>query len=169
MGWDSQLNNEPVFKVSYGRTYRSWVNDDDSSDIITRFEGGLGNLESNAYSSISFRYGENLTETYASMGFSDSRLSNPVAVEGSWYVFGGLTSKYTFHSIHLDGNTFEDSQSVEYDRFSIGLIVGIAYSWDNISLTFSIADSDIIVGSLAEAKDKDQYSRYGSLTVGWKI
>jgi lipid A 3-O-deacylase len=169
MGWSTQLKNEVVLNATYGRTYRSWVSENESSDILTRYEGGLGNLETSAHASALFRYGTNLASSYPTIGFNTSRLSNPTAVEGGWYVYGGLTGTYTLHNIFLDGNTFEDGPSVEYDRFSAGFVAGFAYSWSELSITFSLADLDIFTDSSDDEGDSEQYNRYGSLTIAWKI
>ena len=169
MGWHTQLKNELAVKVNYGRTYRSWTSKNNSMDLLTRIEGGLGTLETSAHSSAIFRYGKNLVRSYPTIGFNSSRLSNPIAVKEGWYVYGGVTSKYTLHNIFLDGNTFEDSASVEYERFNVGLIAGFAYSWDDLSITFSIADLDLITDTSDREGDAEQYNRYGSLTVAWKI
>ncbi|MRX26870.1 lipid A deacylase LpxR family protein [Kangiella sp. HZ709] len=168
MGWSFQLKNEPVFKLNYGRTYRAWKYQDETSDVLFRYEAGLGNLESSIQTSLLYRYGHNLQTSYPTAGFNSSRLSNPTATNGDWYFYFGLMGRYTFNTIFLDGNTFEDdSPSVDYERFNLGFIGGIAYSWQNISLTFSFTDQDI----LNEEVDGDfeQYNRYGSITVAWKL
>ncbi|SBS26977.1 hypothetical protein MAQ5080_00689 [Marinomonas aquimarina] len=165
-GWGSQLHNELVFQVGRGRIWRHWASELDNMDLLTSLKGSVGTIRSAASSSLIVRYGRDLKRSFGSFLLLDSRTTNPVAVSGEWYVYAGLQAEYVFNEIFMDGNTFRDSASVNYDHSFIGLNFGVAYSWGRSSLTFAVNHSDLLQPS------KDRYSdetRYGTLTYAWQF
>jgi lipid A 3-O-deacylase len=77
-------------------------------------------------------------------------------------VFAGAGARYTFNQIFLDGNTWHDSRSIDYDPEQVAVSIGLAYSWENLSMTFAINDLNVIGD---EDKNVDQYTQYGTLTL----
>ena len=45
-GWDTQLENEPVFQFSRGRVWRSWESADKHFDLLLDSEAKLGTISS---------------------------------------------------------------------------------------------------------------------------
>ncbi len=169
-GWDTQLENELVFQFSRARSWRTWASESEQWDFITSSEFSIGTISSRVDAGVMLRYGENLMESYAIPLLDSSRTTNPtnpVAINGDWYVYSGITIGYIFNQIFTDGNTFRDSRSIDYDHDFVRLILGIAYSWSDYSLAFALNDSNIISDESEEhLKDLTQY---GSLTFAVKF
>jgi hypothetical protein len=167
-GWDTQLENELVFQLSRGRTWRSWVSDSDNMDFLTSADLSVGTIQSSISAGITIRYGKDLINSYATTLLNNSRTSNPSAIKGAWYIYGGLQTGYVFNQIFTDGNTFRDSRSIDYDKQFVGLTFGIAYSWENTSFTFAINDSNIIQSG-KEQKTLEDLTQYGTITLAWRM
>lgn len=161
-GWDTQLEDEIVFQLTRGRLWRTWSAADDRMDLLVLGEAGVGTLSSFVASGVLYRYGVDLSSTYATPLLINSRSANPAAIEGGWYLFAGVRFEYIFNLIYTDGNTYRDSRSVDYDPSQIGVTAGLAYSWENVSVTFAIYDSN-----LSDDLSRD-VTRFGTLTIGWR-
>ena len=165
-GWDTQLKDELVFDFRRGRVWRSWHSDNERFDLLLDSEASLGTLISAISVGATFRYGRVLSHSYASHLFDRSRTSNPVAIDRGWYFYAAIQASYIFNQIFTDGNTFRDSRSIDVDPESIGVGIGYAYSWDDLSVTFAINDFSIERGSSEE--QLEDLTRYGTLTVAWR-
>jgi len=161
-GWDTQLQDEVVFQFSRGRLWRSWSASDDRKDLLILGDVGAGTLTSYFSSGMLFRYGSDLKRTFATPLLIHSRTANPAAINGGWYFFAGVKFEYLFNAIHTDGNTFRESRSIDYDKSQIGLTTGLAYSWENVSLTFALYESN-----LSDEATRD-ITRFGTFTIGWR-
>lgn len=162
-GWDTETKNELVFQFSRGRVWRSWHSD--HMDMLTGAEINLGTLSSAVKAGAMLRYGSGLAKSFATPLLSSSKTTNPVAVTGGWYVYAGIDMGYTFNQIFTDGNTFQESRSIDYDHKSLGLTAGFAYSWENVFFSLTINDANAITQTDERLKDLTQY---GSLTLGWR-
>lgn len=165
-GWDAQLKNEPVFQFGRGRVWRTWAAELDNFDVLTTAKAHVGTIQSSVNSSLIMRYGRDLKDSFGSVLLMDSRTTNPIAVNGEWYVYAGLEAEYVFNQIFTDGNTFRDSASVDYDKEFLGLNFGMTYSWGQSAITFAVNHSDIF------QIQSDRYrneTRYGTLTFAWQI
>ncbi|MFL0805051.1 MAG: lipid A deacylase LpxR family protein [Agarilytica sp.] len=167
-GWDTQLENELVFQLSRGRTWRTWASNSGRFDFLTNTDLSLGTIQSSISTGMTIRYGRGLISSYATTLFNSSRTTNPSAVNGGWYIYGGIQAGYVFNQIFTDGNTFRDSRSIDYDHEYIGLTAGFAYSWQDFSLTFAINDSNIIQSGDTE-KTLENLTQYGTITVAWRM
>ncbi|WP_394178574.1 lipid A deacylase LpxR family protein [Marinomonas posidonica] len=168
MGWDTQLENELVFQFSRGRTWRSWVSESNNMDVLTGIEGGLGTLKSEVGAGFMLRYGRNLNESFPTVLLTDTRASNPLAVNRGWFVYAGLKFDYTFNQIFTDGNTFRNSRSIDYDHNNNMFTSGLTYAWDEASLSFAI-NSPFSLNGRKNAREMDKLTRYGTLTFAWQL
>lgn len=166
-GWDTQLKNEVVFQFSRARLWRNWHSANDRADLLTFGEISAGTIHSGVKGGAVLRYGRGLSRSYGSILLNGSRISNPVAVESNWHFYTSLDFGYTFNQIFTDGNTFRDSRSIDYDRESIGLNIGFAYSWRNYSITLAVVDTNIIQHG-PEERALDDLTQYGTLTLAWR-
>ncbi|GAB3485591.1 lipid A deacylase LpxR family protein [Marinomonas epiphytica] len=164
-GWDYQLDTELVFEFSRGRIWRSWASKNDTADILLGLDANLGTLRSSVGSGVMLRYGEKLDSSYSSALLTDSRISNPVAIQGGWYVYTGLQVEYVLNDIFLDGNTFESGPSTQYDRSTGTLTAGVAYSWGDLALTFAL-NAPLSVAS-SNSEEVEQMNKYGTITLSW--
>ena len=161
-GWDTQLQDEIVFQLSRARLWRTWSVSNDRMDLLVLADAGLGTLSSYVASAMLFRFGSDLSRTFATPLLINTRSANPAAIEGGWYLFAGVRLEYIFNAIYTDGNTFRDSRSIDYDQSQIGLTAGLAYSWKNTSITFALYESNI------SDKATGDITRFGTLTFGWR-
>ncbi len=168
LGWDTQLENELVFQFSRGSTWRAWESDTGHFDFLTNADVNLGTIQSAVNGGLTIRYGRDLISSYATTLYNSSRTSNPSAVAGGWFLFTGVQAGYIFNQIFTDGNTFRDSRSIDYEHEFIGLTAGLAYSWQNFSLTFAVNDSNIISKGNNQETLKN-LTQYGTLTFSWRI
>lgn len=162
-GWDTQLENELVFQFSRGRIWRTWVSSSQHFDFLSGADINVGTLTSSVNGGLMLRYGRDLQSTYFTPLFNNLKTANPVAIKGGWYVYGGITASYVFNQIFLDGNTYRDSRSIEYDPDRLGIGIGLAYSWMDYSLTFAINDFDVISDETSEG-----LTQFGTLTFAWR-
>ena len=162
LGWDTQLKDEIVFQLSRARLWRTWSASDDHMDLLVLGEAGLGTLSSFVASAMLFRFGSDLSRTFATPLLINTRAANPAAIEGGWYFFAGARFEYLFNAIYTDGNTYRDSRSIDYDHSQIGLTTGLAYSWENVSITLALYESNI-----SDEATRD-VTRFGALTIGWR-
>jgi hypothetical protein len=166
-GWGTQLENELVFQISRGRLWRHWVSHNEHADILLSSEAGIGTLSSYAESSFVIRYGRGLSRSYASVLLNNSRITNPVAIDNGWYLYAGMTAGYTFNQIYTDGNTFQDSQSIDYGQERLGVTAGLAYSWGKISITLALNDANIL--DTRSEEELEDLTQYGSLSIAYKL
>jgi lipid A 3-O-deacylase len=162
-GWGTQLNDEFVFTISRKRSWRTWKSNTSNMEFITSAGVAAGTIESHAKVSTMLIYGSNLGNSFASALLSGNRTSNPIAIGGGWFVFHCLSAGYTLNNIALDGNTFQNSRSVNYQHNKFSVMTGIAYSWHDWSLTLALVDDNVLSSDL----DTDDATQYGSFTVGW--
>ncbi|ANP47076.1 lipid A deacylase LpxR family protein [Candidatus Viadribacter manganicus] len=120
-GWDSQLNDEFAFAVSFDRRWRPpWAQL--STDVgglefdLTPNAGvTLGTLRTEARVGVAARVGWRLDNDYGPPRVRPS-LAGVEHFSGgplSWQVFAGVQGRAVAHNLFLDGNTFEDSASVD--------------------------------------------------------
>jgi hypothetical protein len=147
---------------SRGRVWRTWRTPDDEMDLLLLGEAGLGTLGSFVASGVLARYGRDLTTTFATPLLINTRSANPAAINNGWYVYAGLRMEYVFNQIFTDGNTFRESRSIDYEKSQLGLTAGLAYSWDDVSVTFALYESNILDESIRKL------TRFGTFTFGWR-
>ena len=166
-GWDTQLDDELVFQFGIGSIWRSWVSSGGNADLLLGADGAIGTIASDIGVTALIRYGRGLARNFANSVVLSQKANNPVSTEGGWYLFGGIGARYIANQIFLDGNTYEDDvESVEYDPGTVPVMLGFAYSWQDLSFTFTVADLNLI-----ESDDNDaasEYGRYGSFTLAWR-
>ena len=168
-GWSTQLHDELVFRFSRGRIWRGWSSPDGDFDILYQVEGALGTISSSFSSGVTLRYGSGLTDSsFATPLFSQSKTSNPASINGGWYTYVGVSVSYLFNQIFTDGNTFKESRSVDYSHDRLGVAAGIAYSWNDLSITAAVNDYSAYEDKL-EKRRLGELTRYGTVTVAWRF
>jgi lipid A 3-O-deacylase len=163
-GWDHQLKNELAFRFSRDRTWRIWVNEEQPNiDILALADINVGTLETSAGAYMMLRYGRGLLLSYPTAGFRHNRSINPLALEGGWNTYLGFGVRYIAHLFYLDGNTFEDGPSVDYERLQAGASFGVAHSWQNAAITLAVEDMFLF-------DDRHEgVARYATLTFAYKL
>lgn len=118
-GWASQLNNELGVNLHGERRWRLYGHGeaDWGSDTIVTVTGAAGNVEVSAGVGMTVRWGYNLREDFGPPRLRPSAAGTEFFTgdgqDWAGYVFAGLYGRMVGRDIFLDGNTFEDSASVE--------------------------------------------------------
>lgn len=166
-GWHTQIKNEVVFELNRGRSYRVWTTEQDNFDILLNSRGSIGTIETSIDIGTYFRYGNNLAQSHPTTLLATSRISNPIAIKG-WYLFFGTRWGYMFNHIAVDGNTFRDSRSIDYQHRYVSLSTGFAYTWNDLSVTLAINDFNILQENEGEAALAD-LTEFGTISFSWRL
>ena len=119
-GWDSQLNDEVAFAVSFDRRWRALravrrLPRRPRSDLTPSAGVTLGTLRTEARVGLAARIGWRIDNDYGpprvrpSLAGVEHFCGGPL----SWQIFAGVQGRAVAHNLFLDGNTFEDSASVD--------------------------------------------------------
>lgn len=146
-GWDNQLSDELGVMLVVDRRIKSRQRKLDmglQTDFIAHYGGALGNVHTYLNAGGEFRLGWNIPHDFGTSlirpgGDVNGPVSGDPRLKGgfSLYGFTALTGRYVIRNIFLDGNTFEDSHSVDKKPFVGDAIVGLGMTWDAYKLTFS--------------------------------
>ncbi len=162
-GWDHQLENEPFVNLAY--THR-WLLQQRLGGLEFEYGPGLGlaagNLYTYASGSLGLRFGQRLGRSFGipavTPASSGSQFFTPAESFG-WYGFAELEGRYMAHNMLLDGNTFEDSHSVDRREWVGDAKVGLALTWSRWQLAFAT------VWRTHEFEGQDEHDQFGSLTL----
>ena len=137
-GWDNQLENEPGVVLYYERKWRNlWqlelgdvaMFNNLGVDLTPHLGGALGNVFTYGAGGLTLRLGEDLPNDYGPPrlrpALPGSDYFRPTDWFG-WYLFAGAEGRIVARNIFLDGNTFEDSHSVDKRPLVLDLQAGIA-------------------------------------------
>jgi lipid A 3-O-deacylase len=146
-GWDNQLENEPALRLSWQRKWRLHsmkLFDVLDYDLISRAGLTLGNVRTSTSGGGEIRFGYNIPQDFGSDVIrAGAGVSAPV-IEGSKpgitslgaHVFVSSQAEAVLHDIFLDGNTWQNSPSVEKKPLVADLSVGASFSINMFKLTY---------------------------------
>ncbi len=169
-GWPNQIKNEPGIDLLAERLWRipltTTADDGLGADVVPDAVGSLGNVFTYAGGGVMVRFGNALQAD-----FGPPRLSPSIPGSDSfhptdgfgWYVFAGTGGRAVLRNITLDGNTFENSQSIRKRPLVADLEGGLATFYRNIRVAYTLT---------ARSKEfyrQDGYDYFGSveLSVGF--
>ncbi len=171
MGWDHQLDNELGFILSWRRRWPRFF-DREMYSLIFSVEpnvgGSLGNIYTLAETGFTMRLAP------SSGRWQDTPLLVRPSMPGSgffqsqkqkigWYLFGGLQGRAVARNIFLDGNTFEDSYSVDKKPFVMDVNAGIAFTFRDVRLSYAL------VYRTKEFNGQDDGSLFGTVSTGYRF
>ncbi|MEM7564507.1 MAG: lipid A deacylase LpxR family protein [Pseudomonadota bacterium] len=166
-GWDTQIDDEIVFRFNRGRVWKGWTSGSGKQDILISADAAIGTISSYLGGSIIWRYGQGLSRSYATVLLSNDRSANPVAVSSGWHWFAGTGFRYTANTIFLDGNTYTDSRKIEdWEHNQVPITIGFSYASRNWSFAYALNDLNVIDNNDSDVVD--EYSRYGTITFAWR-
>jgi hypothetical protein len=163
-GWDNQLDDEPGVVLRATRRWRLDYGEPGwglAYDLSPRVDGALGNIDTHVGAGGVARLGVNLSRAL------DPALGDPRSTArqeerpASLYLFAGVDGRFVAHNLFLDGNTFEDSLSVNEERlvgetqFGLGFDLG---AW-RLALSRHVRTR--------EFEDQPDDQAFGSITVSW--
>ena len=136
LGWDHQLNDEPVFRILHER-FRRWDIKPTRrfGDFTTHYGGSIGNLTTFANAGAELRIGRSLPDNFGTATTLSYGQNTPPARWGgsssrfSIHGFVAVDARAVLHDVTLDGNTWRDSASVEREPLAAELALGVALDW----------------------------------------
>lgn len=172
-GWDSQLDNELAFAVSYERrwsTLRYFINVPpvDLEFVASPSLGAtLGTLRTEARAGLIFQLGYNIINDFeigpprvrpslSSAGYFEHR---PFA----WSVFAGVQGRAVGRNLFLDGNTFVDSASVDRRDFVADVQAGFTLQLGDARLAYTY------VVRTEEFETQDELQDFGTLALQFRF
>jgi lipid A 3-O-deacylase len=165
LGWDHQLNDEPVFRVLHER-FRRWDLRPARrfGDVTTHYGGSVGNLSTFANAGAELRIGRSLPDNFGTATtFSYGQESAPTRWGGApsrptIHGYVAVDARVVLHDITLDGNTWRESASVEREPYVAELTLGIALNWREWQATLGT------VYRTKEYETQDREASFGTLT-----
>jgi lipid A 3-O-deacylase len=138
-GWDHQLHDEPGIMLSYERKWRFnqplfWGQE---VEAIPELGGTVGNVMTYGETGVTLRFGQGLLADYgqqrmrpATSGtsyFNADAMTSPFG----YYFYVAAQGRAIARNIFLDGNSFEDSRSVDKKPLVGDLSAGVALFWSD--------------------------------------
>lgn len=160
-GWHHQLDNEPILNVAYERT---WLLQHHLAALELEYGPSagfaLGNLYTYASSGFEVRFGQDLGRSFGIPTVAPAHGGQSAfrARQGfSWYAFASLEGRYMARNLLLDGNSFENSHSVNRNEWVGDAQLGLALTWDRLQLAYTH------VWRTDEFAEQERHDRFGSL------
>ena len=148
-GWHHQLKDEPTLMLTWARNYR--LNSDAGArgwgwDVLPYHSLTAGNVLTQATVGTEVRFGVNLPRDYTTSTIRpgsgvDAPTDRPEfqrQAEGfGWYFFSGAEGRAVARNIFLDGNTWQNSHSVDKENFVAELNAGVALLYGGMRLSYN--------------------------------
>lgn len=171
-GWDHQLHNEPILNFAYEYRHRFQLTGQRerwSTEALPLAGGWLGNMLTQGEIGGLLRAGYNMPNDFGpslvrGMGFMPPPCNSGQAGSKSGWgfsVYGGAFGNFVLRDITLDGNTWQDSRSVNKKFFVPAAGVGMSIGNRRMQASFSF----VFWGK--EFEGQADYSKFGSLSVGY--
>ncbi len=169
-GWDSQLSDEFAFAVSYDRRWRAARLFGDvlgglEADLTPNAGVTLGTLRTEARLGVIARVGQRIDNDYGPPRVRPS-LSGVEHFEGgplSWSLFAGVQGRAVARNLFLDGNTFEDSPSVERNPYVADFQTGFSISAGDWRIAYTY------VWRTREFETQPSRQDFGALALSWRL
>lgn len=164
-GWDTQLENEPGLVLTYQRSWRGVATElpgGNRFDFTPHVGGALGNVYTYANAGFTLRYGRQLPRDDGPLRVQPGAPGAGLYTAGDsfgWYLFAGVDGRAVARNLFLDGNTFEDSRSVDKEPLVADLQIGVALAWREVRLSYAQ------VLRTREYEDQSESEDFGALTL----
>jgi lipid A 3-O-deacylase len=164
LGWDNQLNNEPLVNLNYSMMRKIGSVGTDglgwAADLAYGGAASLGNLFTEAQFDVQARLGRRVPRGFAHIPDIAGRgvIMEPVfgsvpSAQTQFYLSATLRGAVTAYTVLLDGNTFENSDSVDYEPGLAQVILGGHLARGALGLHFTAYLSSNPVKNSAENSD----------------
>ncbi|MBY0568497.1 MAG: lipid A deacylase LpxR family protein [Hyphomonadaceae bacterium] len=169
-GWDSQLEDEIAFAVSFDRRWRALRGSTDLGNLefdLTPNAGvTLGTLRTEARLGVIARVGWRIDNDYGPPRVRPS-LSGVEHFEGgrlSWSLFAGVQGRAVARNLFLDGNTWEDDgPSVDRNPYVADFQTGFSVSAGDWRLAYTY------VWRTEEFETQPTRQDFGALALSWRL
>ena len=167
-GWDHQLENEPGLILSYQRVWpEAWAYDE-LQPFYFRLMPHAGVSLGNIYTHASF--GGTLQITPLTNAWQNPPLRIRPAIPGdsffgtpdgefTWSFFLGAEERIVGRNIFLDGNTFENSPSVDKNYLVTDLNAGVTTGYGDVQLAYTLNWRS------KEFKTQDEAALFGAVSL----
>ena len=131
LGWDTQLHNEPLIQITSSRTWRLPMGTIGAleTDALPELTAAVGNLRIYAQTGVTLRVGQGLDSDYGVArvlpGLTGTDVFQPTR-PFAWYVFAGADGQVVAYDVTLNGNTWQNSRSVNVTPAVAELQGGVA-------------------------------------------
>jgi hypothetical protein len=175
MGWDNQLDDELVAGLMYMHKYKliqSGLGNGLNYDMIPHAGGGLGNLKTYVNAGAQFRVGWNLPNDFGTFLIRpgcecnvpidewDPRFFPPYHRFGI-HGFVAIDLIAVFHDIFLDGNTFQESHSVDKKPLTADVMAGFSLIFSRFKMSYAY------VYRTKEFENQQKGSIFGTITISF--
>ena len=167
-GWDTQIDNEFVFKaeaVRVKKLYRNYYAENRGIDLLGIGQLGLGTISSEVLAGLVARWGTSLEFSHATFSLQPDRQVNSLTLSptNNFFVFLGFQGGFVANDIFINGNTFRDSPSVplrnEFNQVSAGVVFKLG------KLSYVVQVTDINARSSSNV-DRQQF---GAFAITWNL
>lgn len=155
-GWDNQLKDEIGINIIYQRKHK-W--DYNIIDVIPHYGGCLGNAFTYLNAGCMSRIGYNLPDNFGFLRMEPTAKANFF----SCYLFSEVDGRYVARNVFLDGNTFEDSYSVDKEELVGDLTVGMGAIYNRF---------EIVYGETYRSKEfesQEESDMFGTIMLSWRF
>lgn len=163
-GWKNQLGDELGINIIGERKWRSsplrFMGFE--ADAIPHAGASLGNVYTHVNTGATLRFGQNLDIDYGPplirpgpSGFGAIKETPNLA----WYGFAGVNGRWVLQNIFLDGNTFQDSASVDKEPLVGDFVAGVAVIYGQVRVAFTH------VMRTREFKGQNEADRFGAISL----
>ena len=172
-GWSNQIDNEPVLNVYWERKHK--LARSRFADVAVGGGGNVGNLFTGAKVTLESRFGWHLPTGFVHlpdpMGFGLSYAATEPQQKKKTALYASLVVRSSFlaYSVLLDGNTFGDSQSIDYNRLAHSVIGGLHYERPRWGLHFSWLFSSDSLDEKKVTAEEDTSMDYGTVTLDFRF
>ena len=170
-GWDYQLHNEPIFNLAYEYRHKFQLVGEREQWAVQALPlagGWLGNMLIQGQAGGLLRFGYHMPDDFGptlvrGMEFMPPPRRDAQSQSSDWggSVYAGSVANLVLRDITLDGNTFQDSPSVNKEFFvptaGVGMTVG--------NRRFQASFSYIFWGK--EFEGQQGYEKFGSISVSY--
>lgn len=142
-GWDTQLKNEPGIVLGYQRAWHKFATMTALGldlDLTPDLGASLGNVYTYVDAGVTVRYGKSLPLDYGPPRMQPSPPASAFFIPPgpfAWYIFASLEGRAVARNIFLDGNTFQNSRSVDKVPLVGDLQWGVVLMWRGSRLSYT--------------------------------
>jgi hypothetical protein len=148
-GWDNQLGNEIALEAICESKWRLWRTSQWHGigfDLIPHLGGRLGNVAIYANTGLEMRLGWYVPRDFgscpirpgcdigdANKGVAHDYSQSKYGVHG----FASVDGRFVLRDIFLDGNTFQQSHSVDKEPYVVDLMAGLAMRFGSLQISYA--------------------------------
>lgn len=163
-GWETQLNDEPILNITLARTWKTPPSQIDgvAFEFLPAVSVDLGNAYTRANLDLTLRIGPSLPDDFGPgrlLAWRDATGTGWGESGWAWYAYTRMGVRAVARDITLDGNTFEDSRSVDSNAFVGELELGLRARHGNLEIGYQLTTIT------AEFDTQDGPDSYGEISL----